>query len=46
MVVGNFSSLVAESIGLKEAFSWLKSGGFRKVIVEMDAKGVVDRFNR
>ena len=42
---GCFSSNIAEAICLREALSWLKAGGFGKVIVESDAKAVVDAVN-
>ena len=42
---GCFSPLLAEAMCLKEAFSWLQSRNYANVLIDYDAKLVVDAFN-
>ena len=41
---GLLSPLLAEACCLKEAILWIKSLGLSNFILEMDAKGVVDKY--
>ena len=43
--LGKYSPLMAEACCFKEALSWIKSLGLSNIIIEMDAKGMVDAFN-
>lgn len=42
---GSYSPEESEAIGLHEALSWIKDLGITRVIIEMDAKIVVDAVN-
>ncbi|KAL8490927.1 hypothetical protein ACS0TY_022801 [Phlomoides rotata] len=44
--LGNFRAEEAETIDLYEALSWIKSIGLEYVVVEMDAKLVMDVVNK
>ncbi|VFR02953.1 unnamed protein product [Cuscuta campestris] len=42
---GSFGPREAEAIAVKEALSWIKSKGWKQVLVETDCKEVVDSLN-